>query len=172
MVNYKSSFSNLEKLDEHEATGTESTYTFTKSLDMTSKYRTIIIYMTGQITATLYLKLIVNGDETGYQANHLQAIDTTVSATEQSAETYYELMPVASLPSNYSRFSGKIEIFNQNTANGMLQIHSKFGYPAKSIVMGIGELGSVTDTITSITISTSTSTWKLGTQITTYGLKY
>lgn len=166
----------LEVLDNHEASGNESTYTYTPgtALDFDT-YSKIIVVIDVKVNAALALLMRLNSSANALYtyAGHRQTTTatTTISANSQTSQS----IASATILSDDNGVVGEVSIMNtQNETQGeRLAGFSKFEQVGGT--MANESLGWMLDeahsTITAITILTSTSTWKAGSRITVYGMK-
>lgn len=162
----------LEVLDNHEATGTESSHTLTKELS-NDVYSKIIVVIDGEITATMDLEMVINSIEG--TANYSRGSNSNGITRVEISHASHDAMvicPSETLTSSDMQFGGKVEIYmNDVNKNDILAISdiSDVANPRENHFACI--VGDTDTTIHSIKIQTSTSTWKAGTKITIYGLR-
>ena len=169
--------STLELLDFHEASGTESSYTFTPSSPLVmGNYTQVIIYYVLESSAGFALELLTNGDTANYYGNIIQINNAgTVSGSKYSA---LPQMTVASSTLNPSgnNVQGEIHINVPNRGAFGLD-YMQMWFRAFGDASGIGETGfgqnlnGDTVSITEIKLETSASTWKDDSYIAVYGVK-
>ena len=161
MVAYKAR-QGLIKLQEHIATTTESSHTFTTSIDL-KKYK-IYLLMTGGLTAALSLQAKWNA-RTDYDYNTIDVDNGTVSGLQQNAGGTWEIFN--STLASADTFIAELHLSISEAAGDTHgKAYSFGGLEWHGFQHTVG--GSVTDetdqTITSIEVKTSTSTWKAGTK--------
>ncbi len=167
---------NLKLLDTHEATGTESSYTFTPAAALSGDtYDLIIIYISGINTAALALELIINGIVTGYYNDGQRTGGGTITALDENNLAHWVIASATILDTTVDQFNIIVEI--QIPDPSIVAGTEQFGMHSRAITSRQKteiKSGSVIagNEITSIKIETSTSTWVLGTKINTYGVKY
>ncbi len=170
-MNYKAR-NKYRLLDDHEATGTEAIYTFTKTLT-TDDYSAIEIYITGLTSATLALEMVLNGSES--TNNYSYGLYCTASAIATLAKTGADAMTLLSATSLSSTdpFTGKIIItLEDQDAAYNVSAYSVFQAANNNRSESMFHTNNQNLTsITSITIQTSTSTWTSGTRILIYGVQ-
>ncbi len=154
-------------LDHHLATGTESTYTFTKNLDMKLQYREITLIITGKATAALAMQLLINA-ATDYDFAQIEHDTTTGTFAIAAAATELGLLGNVILD-GAKPFHLKVTIV-LNDATDTYMIQSWASAPHEGQLLYTSEDQTSSTTITSLQIKASTSTWIAGTEITIYGL--
>ncbi len=172
MPNYKSTRNQWDKLFDTELGGTSNSilYTPTIALNMATKYRRIIVQVTGTPTAALELQMKLNG-QTNYDHNYLLADTTTVSAALVTDATTFPLIPNTLIDGAAVHCSAQAEIImlTDGSSNDWLQIHSRGQTAHEGSVTQAGSAQTAASTITSIEILVSTSTMQAGTRVTIFG---
>ena len=159
-------------LDSHEATSTESTYTFTStsSLDMENDYSELIVLISGNATASLSLQLIINAIEgVAYSQTTLVADSTSVTHSDLAGQGKIEILNTALLD-NPRAILCELHITG-NPFNRDLMINGNNYALGEGLNVLGGSMAENDGLIDSLRIKTSTSTWSSGTQIITYGVK-
>ncbi len=159
----------LDLLDHHLATGTEATYTYTKTLDMKVTYREILIIITGKATAAFNLAIKLNA-QTDYDYAQLMGDTTTASAALAAAQANVPLLTSAIIDGAVPFYQKLTIACNDADDTLMCLSHGSAPHEGQEVKAFQAMAGSTT-TITSIEILTSTSTWIAGTEISIYGLK-
>ncbi len=169
MPNYKSG-NKYELLDNHLATGTESTYTYTPvtPLDMKTRYHELIILVRGKATAALTLNMLINAG-TNYDQAFLDMDTTTVAGSIAVDLTVINLLGSSKIDGAVS-FNCKAAI-TLNDANDLFQIIIQGGASHEGLGFRAIEDQTSATTISTIQVVTSTSTWIAGTEITIYGIR-
>jgi len=160
----------FELLDEHVAAGTESTYTFTPAAPLTSDlFSEIRVYYEMDSSAALALEMKLNG-HTDYDWSKAFIRGAGVSGLTGLGTTEYELISATSV-NGAQEFAGIARILQMDMAGGKMYIESYFSQ-ARDCEVGGGS-DETTDIlgIDTIETRTSTSTWAIGSKITTYGVK-
>ncbi len=171
MTNSRATGGKLQLLDEHVATGTEATYTYTPSpaLNMLNKYAEIYVKINGLTTASLELRMKLNA-KTDYNEQTLETKSTVLVGADIDANSSFVLLN-ANLITGASAFESKASISLMTTSIATMTISSKGTVPNIGFFSSYGAVGVDTgNTITSIEILTSTSTWATSTEILIYGL--
>lgn len=163
----------LSLLDSHVASGTESTYTYTPGTALTaSDYSKFFIVIRGQMTLAFTLQLVLNGIVTTYQTNGWRNANATTDTNDKVVNgTEYKIHD-SSLGGTNADFEALIEIMINGIASNRPSFRSWCNDNTdltNSRYWGTIS-GTAVTTITSINIKASTSTWKAGTQIHTYGV--
>jgi len=164
----------LERLDNHDAAGVEATYTFTPATPLDDEtYSSIMIVVSGEVTAALALEMKINGLAALYSMQKFTVIAGTVTGIAQVSTPEFEIVSAALLNIPTRKFSVIAYLMMGSPAfanpriTGMFAAKADLGYTA-------GTLRNTTngeDEITSITWQTSVSTWIAGTTIDTYGIR-
>ncbi len=158
----------MRLIDTHQATGTESTYTVTQPMDLLLKYSEILILINGEATAAFDLLLKYNSVTDLYHYNYIKNDSTTVTgvnATSQAAWIIADKEGIINVATGKYNVRVHLTSADDSIIQGTFQ---NYGNEASSIG-GISQSNAIA-AITSLTISTSTSTWKAGAQINTYGI--
>ena len=164
----------LELLDTHEATGTESTYTYTPStaLDLENTYDEIIVIAKGKTSASMSLLLKINGlveYHTTLNSNTLG----TLTGVHLGSAPYVVFIPSAMMNSGRG-FNSNIHISKElsNTSSISLNYYGFANVSTRGLqTLAGGTIAVSSSDITSVQIFTSASTWIAGTTINTYGVK-
>jgi len=166
----------FERIDEHEAVGTESSYVITPTVPITGAlYNEIIVMINYVPTAIFNLEAHINAvtssdyfgdgyrikagvetliDEGGLAHWIISSSAMVLGANISGCVLFRIMIPDA------DAFRAIVYGFSDVTAETIAVEHKGF------TLNGIA-IASITD----ITIATSTSTWKAGTKITTYGVR-
>jgi len=161
-----------ELLDDHTATGTESTYTFTETLSV-DDYARFFVFIRGASSASFQLQMILNTDTSSSQSYSREYYTGgSITVSDVTGAAFCELASTNLIVSGIGNaFNTDIEILT----NDLDEEHIK--YNATSYRIGsnrweryYGDNSAVTGNLTSIQIKTSTSTWIAGTEIMTYGV--
>ncbi len=164
----------MKLLDSHEATGTESSYTFTPATPFTNtEYSQIIVIITGRSTASLAIEMVINALTTKYYSEKVQISSGTLSGVSHANLSEWELCPTTIITTS-SMFSIRVEIHipDASMTSEKLEGHVRATGQVQIIQQGgILNDNSNENDISSIKVQTSTSTWATGTTIHTYGLK-
>src|SRR6185312_4772045 len=166
-------FGPYEILDNHTAGGTESTYTFTPGSALTAaNYTKVIITIEGEISAALALYLTINGASTGYMYNGARMTGAAVTAVGASSQAQWVVLSNTTLSAAGDTFSCTIEFDLGDTTSSKIGGFSKGGdHITNGYLEEYNLSGTAGPTITSITVATSTSTWKASTRITTTAVR-
>lgn len=164
--------SSLQLLDLHQASGTESTYTFTPGSALNSaKYSAIVIKISGSATASLALNMVLNGDSGNMAYFGQRMTGSAVANITASAQSVIQIAST-SIISAATLFDGEIIINLDSTVGKILRGTSMMSAGGVGVeLLGWYDSQGATNSITSINFATSTSTWATGTNITTYGVK-
>ncbi len=150
------------------ASGTAAIWTFNPTLDMKLVYREIIIIMTGKATAALGLNLTVN-NVTDYDESYVNADTTTLTTVVNITQPAVLFLPASHIDGAVA-FHAKISIVLDD-ADDQLHIHSRAAAPHEgNFTNDLIAISSGTS-ITELEITTTTSTWIAGTEITVYGIR-
>ena len=160
----------FELLDDHTASGTESTYTFTPGTTITkSTHSMIYIVFDGAATASLALQMQINGLTTSlYDTNGFKADCSAITNISAMAAAQFQLASSTMLSGTPTECSGQAYLFFHNSGvsgrsnflNAQAPKEEQYSHRHQSAT-----------TITSITLKTSTSTWVSGTKIRIYGMR-
>ena len=161
----------LELIEEHEATGAENSYTITA--DMTAaKYTSIIVQFRGESTAQLAMQASLDGTTTD---NYHYMQNLFASGTQTTSEVVDgDIMPLASTAVIVGAdveiiFQLVIALNSEDNGTASWQTWGK-GNVTSDIEFRYGQ-SAISGDLATILISTTTSTWKTGSYITTYGVK-
>ena len=164
----------LELLDTHEATGTESTYTYTPStaLDLGSTYDEIIVIAKGKTSGSLAIDFKLNG-LTEYHTSINNNLLGTLTGIHLGSALNAELQSSTNI--NVGRgFNLNLHISKELSDGGSIG-YNYYGFSNVSTraltTFAGGTIANTDTTISSIQLFTSNSTWKAGTTINTYGVK-
>jgi hypothetical protein len=169
MANYKSRLGGTyERLDNHTATTTESSYTLTKTLDMINKYSEIliIIQMENQSAANT-IGMVVNALEGTSNRSYVTKNNAgTISGSAVSDTASLIICP------SYDNTKGKSIKLSLGISNGIIKYHGQLhmNEDAACSIYGHNKTAAQTE-ITSIKIQLSSGTWPANTLIDFYGLK-
>jgi hypothetical protein len=172
MPNYKSRLAGgaFEKIEAHEASGTESshTVTFSPAIDPDT-YSSIIVIIKGEASAALDIRCEIDAKTTGYYSRGYTTDGTGETARAADNQTYAELLHSVG---NSDVFTVILEVLVNDLTSDVISAYSRGIRPVNAVgqEMFITNTNSSTS-IASIKIMTSTSTWKAGTKIDTYGVK-
>ena len=165
-----------EILDNHTTTASGTTYTFTPStaLDFDT-YSKIIVVIDFSLNATAAVLLRINGSSNAnYYYGGVRQSASATTAFGATGQTSASLATATMLNDDHSAV-GTVE-FYQGLSTGQLERvlwFSDIGRidPGSMYEKQIGQLEEDNTTITSITVLLSTSSWRAGGHITTYGVK-
>lgn len=166
---------NLERLDAHTAGDTESTYTFTPATALDEDdFSAVNVYFCGETSASLALQIKINALATAYfttgsawdisgvitavdinNASEGEIASTTIIDQARQVNAILEIML-----EDPAGVDEHVLMFSKCNSSSQLQQRN---YIAR-------ETAGLTD-ISSIETKTSTSTWKAGTKIDTFGIK-
>lgn len=157
-------------LDSHTATGTESSYTFTPStaLNLLTDYSAILVFCSFDNNAVLAYQVVLNGIVTAYVANGWRSDGTALTNISTGSSTSFQLLGTSAVLAEPDIQHGMFEIMLDEDQNA--HITSKFHSNTREETMH-GSRALAADTISSIKVQVSTSTWKSGGIIDTYGVK-
>lgn len=164
----------FQRLDVHVAAAPESTYTFTPASPLTwDDWTKIIVLFSGETTATLQLQARINGlTSANYFSNGVRMFAGAITAITQTSIGFWEILS-ATLISAFRqvRSTWEIQLTDPLIANegyvGSINAGQILGGEIRSIFQNVNDVGP----IDSLTTLTSTSTWKTGTVISTYGIR-
>jgi len=159
-------------LDDHIATGAESTHTFTPAtaLDFDDISR-IVFVMDGDVTGNLEMLIRINGLSTAsYMWTGIQSSSGVNTGFTAFSQTASEIMPTITANSEF-RLEGTI-LKNQGGDDNEFGGESNVYRSANARVWQQlnWSLTTTLTTLSSVEILTSASTWKIGTRITMYGV--
>ena len=160
--------SSYEVLDNHTASGTEASYTYTPgaALDFAT-YSKIIIEFMGSSTATFTLQLVLNGIVgTDNFARGFYVDGSAITHRNVGSTSSMELC--LNTVNGAGNLFGTTEICSKVTALTCKSMYTCSGTDSSQYMNGTS-VGATT--VTSIKLQTSTSTWTTGTRITIYGVK-
>jgi len=165
-----------ELLDNYEATSAESSHTFTPSSALEfDTYSQIIVVIDGLTTASLALELIVNGQRgaNNYLSVGKRFVWTPTETLIVENSTQYTLATTTCLPSAGSSFNVVVSMTCNDTTTGTNRIHIDTNANCGAIneIKGGINQSVVYTEITEIIVETSTSTWRIGTRMSVYGIK-
>ncbi len=166
MPNYKAR-GKKTLLDHHKATTTESSYTFTRSLDMKNIYRSIEILITGAASAALAMELVINAG-TNFDHSNLIMDTSTLTGGLVVDATEIPILSAAILDDG-EEFMIKLEIAYSGVTDKLI-LQSMATAPHEGLDFRSATAETVASIITSLKIQTSTSTWFAETEITIYGI--
>lgn len=153
----------------HEATTTESTFTFTLREPLTmDDHSMLVLVMDLQVTAALTLLLRINGSSASlYFTDGARIAGGAETLIDGSTDTSAELCNTA-LTAAANGLCGKSEIFLMKGA-GTDAVHILSNYSSQEGVQNVRNMFLVdTATIASVTVLTSTSTWASGSRMSLY----
>ena len=162
----------VELLDTHTATGTESTYEYTGTLDLDADYQEIISYFNGKTSDSLILQNKINSG-TEYHTRLTSNLNGTVSGISNDSATQIDLIGTGI--NNVARNCQALIHITKAQVGGTSSPICYYGWAnsaaraCQNFAGGTANTGS--DDITSIEWLTSTSTWTAETTIQTFGLK-
>ncbi len=166
MANYKAQA--MELIETRILTGTSASEAFVLDHDLVTNYSSIVLYFAIKVTATLDAELIVNGVTSAYYTYTIKASDQAITAHSNLAHL---MLGSALTTANFT--AGKLEIFNGIGASPMISytgfIGNGQGITAKDIKGACNS--TIATTITDILITTSTSTFAVGTKFSLYGVR-
>ncbi len=167
MPNYKAA-NRMVLLDNHLATGTEADYTFTKDLDMKTKYREILIIINGSATAAFILEMLISAHTNYDFADLLQDVGVLGGSVGLDATQMTVLQ--AGVIDGAVPFHAKITIqLNDAVDKYEVQIQSGADHEGQEFINWRDETSETT--ISALKFQTSTSTWIAGTEISIYGIQ-
>ncbi len=162
--------SGMVLLGRHIATVAESTFTFNLADILDSKYDEVKVIINGGTTASLDLQAIINGLNTGIRQDGDTAIAGSLTAVGLNGRTTLQIASPAILT---GATDFETEIIIKKNSSGIWEHGS-----TKTTGYGVGReatsysLGSpASNSLSSVLIQTSTSSWKAGTTINIWGLK-
>lgn len=159
-----------ELLDDHTATSTESTYTYTETLSV-DDYARFFIFIRGGATASLQMQMLLNGNSSSnnhYSREYYTGGSITVS--DVASASFCELASTNIIPATEA-FNIDIEILTSDLDESYMQYSAtsrRFGSNRWERYYGVNS--GVTGNLTSLVFQTSTSTWIAGTEIMIYGV--
>ncbi len=162
----------LELLDSHKAVGTESTYTFTPGTALAlADYSAIRVYIAGSSTASFELRCVINAlGGTSYRSSGTRNSNGVNTGIATGTPAHLVLMS-ATMNNVAQEYAGYLELQMNDAGGDFLIGYSSIGDEnARREYYLQGRLSDV-DTITSIEIKTSASTWATGSTIDIYGVQ-
>jgi len=164
----------LELLDNHEAASAESTYTFTPGTALSvDDYSMIMVVIGMENTAAFALQAVINAiagsnnSSDGFRSDGSTLTDITLAATTQ-----LQIASTSIFGGGTNQGFGVIEIYLDDSLSNDINVLSRIGNTGNGRMEYMnGWIVANATTITSITLQTSTSTWRAGGKITTYGLR-
>ena len=161
-----------ELLDEHIATGTESTYTFTQDMDLDSDYQEIVSFFNGKFSDSLILQANLNSISE-HHVTITKNLLGTITGIHNGSASQIDLIDTAI--NNVARSAQCVIHYTKAQINGTSSPFCYYGVansPARATQTFAGAtVVDGTDIITDIEWLTSASTWVANTTITTYGIK-
>ena len=164
----------IDLLDTHEATGTESTYTFTPTtpIDLADEYEEVFVIAKGKTSASLAIDFKVNGI-TEYHTTINNNLLGTLTGIHLGSALNAELQSATNI--NVGRgFNLNLHI-SKELVDGSSSGYNYYGFSNVSTraltTFAGGTILNTETTISSIQLFTSASTWTAGTTINTYGLR-
>ncbi len=152
----------LVLLSKHKAVVAESTFTFNLADITDTKYSEVLVVVRGGQTAALSLLMKVNGLSATYFGKGITSDGTTVSAVNISGASSWTML----VGTGANIISGHATLKH---SNGQIMGESIFGEgTGTERTLSIYQSGSGFP-LSSIVISTSTSTWVVGTEIEIWG---
>jgi len=173
----KAGASGMKLLKTYICTSAEASHEFDFSAEPldSDTYSQILVLMTGEPTLSFNLKLNINQISTlKYYDDGFRITAGTETLLDVNAAAFSTVLSTTVLTSGSAHFFAEIQILHMkqgttNYTNMFSQGHSitMVGYEQRShsVQTDMGE------TITHIKLSTSTSTWKVDTRISVYGIK-
>ena len=163
----------LEILDDHTATTTESTYTYTPGTALNiSTYAEIIVLYSLEASADFNLQMRINGVSTGsyFTRSQTHAGGSWTGTTINSATQMQIGAPT--LMTGAQSITGRVCIYMEDGGfNDVNAIGCMMNEQTLVTDYNSNSLTTNTDEITSIETRTSTSTWVSGSRITTVGVR-
>jgi len=161
-----------EILDFHEAASAESTYTFTPASPLSvDDYSAIAIFIDGETTASLILQLVINGLTTGNATRGFRTTGSGIVHISLLSQAQLQLLSSVAIASSYQIqgycYVSIIDIGSKDVA-AQSWFHATNNLNQEFYSHNVG---ATETTYISFQIKTSTSTWKIGTKITIYGIK-
>lgn len=157
-------------LARHKAEQAESTRTFNLADITSEKYSEVIVKISGEATASLELRAVINGLGTNYIQKGENSIGGTVTGINITTGSVLRLASTSIL-TGATTFNGEFTIQKDETGvwgGGMARFR---GYAVGKEDTDWNHDAATANKLTTITISTSASTWKAGTTIEVYGVK-
>jgi len=172
MPNYKSK-GTYELLDSYEATGVAATITLSwPAIDFNNVSYLELIF-DGSVTLNLGLEVIFNGDTgTDYVQDGRQIRGGTETLLDLSGLAHWILLPDEHIDAVDDTFFGTMKLGITKGGNKQ-NVHVLINSTANSgsfITAGKNTDDTITS-ISSITVTTSTSTWQVGTRMAVYKVK-
>lgn len=165
----------LVLLDAYIASIAEGTHTFTPSTALKFEdYSEFIVLIHGQASASFILQMKINGDSGTKCGSIGSRFNTTYTGLSQLNTSQYQLLTALLIGAGGDNFGGRISIQTSDSRAGLTpEVHAlshMYGTSVAYEVMAHNARGSANSDLASIEIKTSTSTWKIGTRISTYGV--
>ena len=168
-----SSSSTLELLDIHIATGVESSYTFTPASPLLpADYQEFWVFIKGESTLAYDLQLILNGVTATYQYNGWRNSNGTSDINDKGVNAAEYKIYNGIMGGSNADFDGWIRIVVNGIAGSRPSFHSVYSNSndlTHQRMWGTNS-GTAATTLVTMKLETSTSTWKAGTSIRTYGI--
>ena len=170
---WNSAASFLELLDVHTASGTESTYTLTKSINF-ADYSNIIVIFQGGSTGSLALQGLLNGSNSGNHHYTMEYSDgSSIADSWVTSATSFQYADTNLIPAGLNGLYSYIE-FYMNDIDDKYPFYRSYSrsYPQLRWERHLGVDSAITSgDISSITTQTSANDWVAGSRICTYGFK-
>jgi len=165
-----------ELLDDYEASVAEGSHTFTPASALEfDTYSKIIVVIDGLTTASFALQLIINGNRASntYLTVGKRFVFTPSETLISENSVQMTLCTATLLGLAAESFSAYCSLVATDTTTGTNRLFFEsigHGGADSEIKTGIDQVNAVTE-ITEIIIETSTSTWRIGTRMSVYGIK-
>ena len=164
----------VERIATREASGTESTDTFSGLSLLEETYSKLILVLRGSETAALSLLLRVNGLSSGIYwddgSRFTGGVETLLNADSQTSCIVCSSSMFSAANLNFFVVI-EIGIYDTGNSSRSANAFSRATTGLDAYEHRSHLINSNIDSITSITILTSTSTWKAGTKFDLYGVK-
>jgi len=157
-------------LAKHKAAIAEGTFTINLADVLNTKYSEIKVVINGTATASLALQATINALGANYLQKGLSSIGGAVTAINITTGSILKLASTSIL-TGATKFESWFTIKRQDDGTWTMGQWGSTGFSVGNESGSWNNDQTSTTTLTQIVISTSTSTWKLGTEIEVYGVK-
>jgi len=157
-------------LAKHKAAIAEGTFTLNLADVVNTKYSEIKVVINGTATASLALQATINALGANYLQKGLSSIGGSVTAINITTGSILKLASTSIL-TGATKFESWFTIKRQDDGTWTMGQWGSTGFSVGNESGSWNNDQTSTTNLTQIVISTSTSTWKLGTEIEVYGVK-
>ncbi len=177
-MNYKQGTGNYKTktyqlMETYEALTAENSHTFTFNPIDFQKVAYLELEMDYSATLSQILRLNINGNtDSQYYRDAMSVTVGVVAGIDQNTFTYYQIAAAALLNAVNAQIGVtlKIQLGKAGTLHRPVIHHQVFSCSTVVTQISSGMLNVATDSISSIEITTSTSTWQSGTRMTLWSI--